>query len=110
MCNNLSAALRCFDGLGFGDPLGFFYDGPGKLSDMPVVVPPYTTTTTDIYLMRTLAKWNDLLVIFAQELTYNVSEAKVNGTMTVSLGELSITIFFEEAYLPIYLNWSMWPR
>ena len=107
MCANESTALRCNYEPDFGDAIGFFYDGPGALADFPVVVEGYSLTTSDLYPMRTMAKGYDLLLLFVQELTFGVARAKVNGTMTVVIGELATSVFFESLDVPIYFNWTM---
>ena len=110
MCANETNAVMCNNEPNFGDELGFFYDGPGTLAEHPVHVPAFTTTESDIYLLRTLAKGKDLLVVLLQELTFGTAMSKVNGTMTVRLGDLVATVFFNAYDVPLYFNWSMWPK
>ena len=86
------------------DPIGYFY--PGSLSNSPsgpVICPAKAITQSYAYVVPLLGSFFDNLALILQVSTNGFVLAKLNGTLAVKVGNLPITVNYEQDLVHMFL-------
>jgi hypothetical protein len=105
LCNEpLANGTACGTAPAYNDPIGFFYDG--DLSLRPARATARSVSRSPVYPIKLLAADNlgDEIIILYDVGVFGDIVTKMNGTVTVRVGDFTIALFFEQYALPLFVD------